>query len=65
MHRGRRTSSVLTRKSISGDGEEAAVPAKREPWWEDERRTQGVPTLSGSTQWRMFLSLKVLDLKMK
>ncbi|CAM9173402.1 unnamed protein product [Ectocarpus sp. 6 AP-2014] len=58
MHRSRRTSGVLTRQATSEDGEEAAVPAKREPWWEDERRTQGVPTLSGSTQWRMLLSLK-------
>ena len=31
----------------------------QQPWWEDERRTQGLPTLTSSTQWRMFLTLKV------
>lgn len=30
----------------------------QQPWWEDERRTQGLPTLTASTQWRMFLTLK-------
>lgn len=31
---------------------------EQQPWWEDERRTEGVPTLTSSTQWRMTLSLK-------
>lgn len=39
--------------------EQQQPPKKpQQPWWEDERRTQGVPTLTASTQWRMFLTLK-------
>lgn len=39
--------------------EQQQPPKKpQQPWWEDERRTQGLPTLTASTQWRMFLTLK-------
>ncbi|CAM9498778.1 unnamed protein product, partial [Laminaria digitata] len=40
--------------------EQQQQPPKKpqQPWWEDERRTQGLPTLTASTQWRMFLTLK-------
>lgn len=32
---------------------------QQQPWCEEELKTQGMPTLTASTQWRMFLSLKV------
>lgn len=67
------SSSLPQKQAAEGGGEPAPVgsPTKRElpaeqaepprqqPWWETERRTEGVPTLTRSTQWRMFLSLKV------
>lgn len=38
---------------------EVASSQLNHPWWEAERKTEGKPTLTFSTQWRMFLSLKV------
>lgn len=38
---------------------EVASSQPNQPWWEPERKTEGKPTLTSSTQWRMFLSLKV------
>lgn len=35
------------------------APVEQQPWWEEERKTKGLPTLNRATQWRMFLSLKV------
>lgn len=55
-----------TRVHVSGpaserDEQQPAPPVKQQqPWWEEERRTQGMPTLSKATQWRMFLTLKVV-----
>ncbi|CAM9122481.1 unnamed protein product [Pylaiella littoralis] len=40
------------------DETEPGAPVKQQPWWEEERKTKGLPTLSRATQWRMFLSLK-------
>lgn len=37
---------------------EVASSQPNQPWWEPERKTEGKPTLTSSTQWRMFLSLK-------
>lgn len=39
----------------------ATLESQRQPWWEDERRTEGIPTLTPTTQWRMTLSLKVCN----
>lgn len=46
---------------MAGNPEEkqSGAPVEQQPWWEEERKTKGLPTLSKATQWRMFLSLKV------
>lgn len=52
--------------ALAGPSEEDAEQGQQQqqkqqppPWWEEERKTRGRPTLTASTQWRMFLSLKV------
>lgn len=50
------------RSAMAGKPEEKQLdaPVEQQPWWEEERKTKGLPTLSRATQWRMFLSLKVI-----
>lgn len=46
-------------KEAAEQGKLQQQQKQQQPWWEEERKTRGKPTLSASTQWRMFLSLKV------
>lgn len=50
---------VVAQATGAPASEQQEAPKKpQQPWWEHERRTQGIPTLTASTQWRMFLTLK-------
>lgn len=48
----------VSRETFDGEQAEESPERQRQPWWEEERRTEGMPTLTSSTQWRMTLSLK-------